>query len=67
MRDACYGCGGKGWVESQAARNKATPIEEPEASVPSDKDYIDTLRYLMVSKPEHITGASLACTGGGGY
>ena len=31
------------------------------------KDYIDTLRYLMVSKPEYITGASLACTGGGGY
>ena len=31
------------------------------------KDYIDTLRYLMVSKPDHITGASLACTGGGGY
>jgi hypothetical protein len=31
------------------------------------KDYIDTLRYLMVSKPEHVTDASLACTGGGGY
>lgn len=31
------------------------------------KDYIDTLRYLMVSKPEHVTEASLACTGGGGY
>jgi hypothetical protein len=31
------------------------------------KDYIDTLRYLMVSKPEYVTGASLSCTGGGGY
>jgi len=31
------------------------------------KDFIDCIRYLMVSGPEHITSAKLAVTGGGGY
>ena len=31
------------------------------------KDFVDTIRYLMVSGPEYITSASLAATGGGGY
>jgi hypothetical protein len=31
------------------------------------KDQIDCIRYLLVSGAEHITGASLQCTGGGGY
>ena len=31
------------------------------------KDYIDTLRYLMVTRAVHIDSSSLTCTGGGGY
>jgi hypothetical protein len=31
------------------------------------KDQIDCIRYLLVSGAEHITNASLQCTGGGGY
>ena len=31
------------------------------------KDYIDCLRYLLVSGADHITDGSLVATGGGGY
>ena len=31
------------------------------------KDYIDCIRYLMVSGAEHITPGSMVATGGGGY
>jgi hypothetical protein len=31
------------------------------------KDFVDTIRYLMVSGPDYIGGGSLMCTGGGGY
>ena len=31
------------------------------------KDFIDCIRYLMVSGPEHITNAKLAVSGGGSY
>jgi len=31
------------------------------------KDFVDTIRYLMVSGPDYVGGGSLMCTGGGGY
>jgi len=31
------------------------------------KDYIDCIRYLMVSGADHITSSSMVATGGGGY